>query len=474
MAFASPTPANPLQPAGAGRPDTNPGRPGRPPGLYSGLGSHRSPDLNRSHPQPRDLYPDFLRALALLVVVFGHWFATLPRLEGGELVATDHLLHAWVPAAFLTWAVQVVPLFIFVSAAVSADGVARRLHHGHSQLQWWGSRALRLARPTVTYLAALTLLVLAARFTGGRFLGTFDGSLTIHLWFLIMLLAVQALLPLSVEADRRFGLYAVVALIVLAASVDMLRAGAFWPTQWPTLGARVTGSDGGIGWLNALVVWLLPQQLGIAWKRGRFRGTLTGLLLLVLGAAWLSGTVLSGYPVGMIGQDLEGNSNMLPPTLALAGVMWLQVGLVLLLERPARWLLDRERLAGMVAFLGAFGMPLYLWHKLAELPAAWLGEKIGAPIDAGTPGDPGFWSGRLWWIGLCLLMVVPVLAIVAWIEMQRRRTVPHSESAAAILIGGLALFLGLGAALIMGAVPGAIVGLAGVVLASQLLRRHGS
>jgi len=352
--------------------------------------------------------------------------------------------------------------------------VARRLHHGHSQLQWWGSRALRLARPTVTYLAALTLLVLAARFTGGRFLGTFDGSLTIHLWFLIMLLAVQALLPLSVEADRRFGLYAVVALIVLAASVDMLRAGAFWPTQWPTLGARVTGSDGGIGWLNALVVWLLPQQLGIAWKRGRFRGTLTGLLLLVLGAAWLSGTVLSGYPVGMIGQDLEGNSNMLPPTLALAGVMWLQVGLVLLLERPARWLLDRERLAGMVAFLGAFGMPLYLWHKLAELPAAWLGEKIGAPIDAGTPGDPGFWSGRLWWIGLCLLMVVPVLAIVAWIEMQRRRTVPHSESAAAILIGGLALFLGLGAALIMGAVPGAIVGLAGVVLASQLLRRHGS
>lgn len=407
------------------------------------------------------------------MVVFGHWFATLPRLEGGELVATDHLLHAWIPAAFLTWAVQVVPLFVFVSAAVSAEGVARRLHRGHSQLQWWGSRALRLARPTVTYMAALTLFLIVAQFTEGRFLATFEGSLTIHLWFLVMLLAIQAMLPLSVEADRRFGLLAVAGLIVLAALIDILRAGAFWPGQWFTLGARVTSTDGGIGWLNAFVVWLLPQQLGIAWQRGRFRGAFTGLLLFALGAAWLVGAVLCGYPVGMIGQDLYGNSNMLPPTLALIGVMWLQVGLVLLCERPARWLLDRERLAGIVAFLGALGMPLYLWHKLAELPAAWLGETIGAPIDAGTPGDPGFWSGRLWWLGLCLLMVVPVLAIVAWIETRRRPTVPPAESVPAILAGGFALFGGLAGALVMGVIPGAAIGLVGVALGSLLLRRPG-
>ena len=405
--------------------------------------------------------------------MFGHWFATLPRLDGGELVATDHLLHAWIPAAFLTWAVQVVPLFVFVSAAVGTNGVERRFRQGHSQVQWWGSRALRLARPTVTYLAALTLLVVAARFTGGRFLGTFDGSLTIHLWFLIMLLIVQAMLPLSVAADRRFGLRAVLGLIVLAAAFDIVRAGAFWPTQWPTLGARVTGADSGIGWLNAFAVWLLPQQLGIAWKRGRFSGAWTGMLLLALGAAWLVGSVMSGYPVGMIGLDLAGNSNMLPPTLALIGVMWLQVGLVLLCEHPARWLLDRESLAGIVAFLGAFGMPLYLWHKLAELPAAWLGELIGAPIDAGTPGDPGFWAGRLWWLALCLLMVVPVLAVVAWIETQRRSVVPHAQSTMAIMAGGLALLTGLAVSLVLGARPGAIIGLAGVTLASLLLRRRG-
>ncbi|QKK03382.1 MAG: acyltransferase [Pseudomonadota bacterium] len=419
----------------------------------------------------RDIYPDALRALALTVVVFGHWIATLPRMEGGTLVATDHLLKLWPAAGFLTWAVQVVPLFVFVSAAVSADGVARRLAHGHSQLHWWGNRALRLARPTVTYLVALTLLAVLARFSGGRLLGNFNESLTIHLWFLIMLLVIQALLPLGIRADRRFGLGAVIGLILIAGAVDVIRAGAYWPTLWPTLGARVTGTDGGIGWVNAIVVWLLPQQLGIAWHRQRFRGALCGLGLVLLGGSWLYGSILSGYPVGMVGVDLDGNSNMLPPTLALIGVMWLQVGLVLLCERPARWLLDRERLAGTVAFLGAFGMPLYLWHKLAELPAAWLGETIGAPIDAGLPGAAGFWAGRLWWIGLCLLMVVPVLAAVAWIETRRRPKVPGADSTLAVVAGGTVLLAGLGAALVQGAMPGAMIGLVGVAAASLLLRR---
>jgi len=420
----------------------------------------------------RDLYPDALRAVALLVVVFGHWLATLPRLEAGRVVATDHLLEVWMPAAFLTWALQVVPLFVFVSAAVSTDGVARRIHQGHSQLEWWGARALKLARPTVTYLAALTLLAAIAQFTGGRLLGPFNQSLTIHLWFLVMLIVVQALLPLSVEADRRFGLGAVLGLIVIAAAVDIVRAGAPLPMQWPTLGARVTATDGGIGWLNAFVVWLLPQQLGIAWRRGRFRGAWTGLGIFLLGAAWLAGAVISGYPVGMIGVDLDGNSNMLPPTLALIGVMWIQVGLVLVMERPARWLLDRQQLAGAVAFLGAFGMPLYLWHKLAELPAAWLGERIGLTFDAGNPGDPGFWLARLEWIGLCLLMVVPVLAIVAWIEMRRRSKVPPAESTFAIIAGGIALLAGLGSSLVLGATAGAAIGLVATLIASQLLRKR--
>lgn len=419
----------------------------------------------------RDPYPDALRACALLVVVLGHWVATLPRLADGQLVGTDHLLGIWDAAGVLTWLVQVVPLFVFVSAAVSADGVARRLRQ-HRQAQWWAGRALGLARPTVTYLAVLVALAAASLFTGGRLLGVFNQSLTIHLWFLLMLLTVQALLPWCLRLDARFGLRAVLGLVAVAAALDVARAGAWTPEALRWLGRGVADSPPGVAWLNMLVVWLLPQQLGIAWKRGRFRGVGAGVGLLLLGCAWLAWAMASGYPVAMVGVALAGN-NMLPPTLALVGVMWLQVGAVLAFEPVARRLLAGRALGRAIAVLGALGMPLYLWHKLAELPAAWLGEKLGLPIDAGVPGEPGFWVGRAGWIALCLLVVAPLVALVVRYELRRTREVPAVDALAPVLLGGLALYLGLASALVWGVWPGAVVGLAGVALASRLLRKRG-
>src|SRR5690606_31321113 len=260
------------------------------------LGCRARPRVAYALPmESRDRYPDALRAGALLVVVLGHWVATLPRLVDGRLAGTDHLLATWDAAGVITWVVQVVPLFVFVSAAVSAPGVARRLDAGQSQLRWWARRALGLARPAVTYLAVLAALALLAMFTGGRLLEAFNTSLTIHLWFLLMLLGVQALLPLAVRADRRFGLGAVAALILVAAAADLLRAGLRGPADLLELGARVRDSAPGAGWVNMLAVRLLPQQLGIAWKQGRFGGPRAGLALLALGVAWLAAAIASGY-----------------------------------------------------------------------------------------------------------------------------------------------------------------------------------
>jgi hypothetical protein len=420
----------------------------------------------------RDRYPDALRAGALLVVVLGHWIATLPRLEGGRMVSTEHLLSVWDTAGMLTWVLQVVPLFIFVSAAVTSPGVARRLEARDSQLRWWSGRALAMARPTVTYMAVLAAMVVIAHFSGGRLLGPLDQSLTVHLWFLLMLLAVQALLPWSVRADRRFGVGAVAILLGAAIVVDVTRAWVTSLDQLLELGAQVTSTGGGIGWLNYLAVWLIPQQLGVAWKQGRIGGTWTGAAFTTFGLVWLAVAVGSGYPVAMVGGELDGSSNVLPPTLALVGVMFLQVGLVLLLERPARWLLRGRRVERTVAILGAMGMPLYLWHKLAELPAAWLGERLGAPIDAGVPGEAGFWAGRAWWLALCVLMVAPVLAAVVAFETRRTPKVAPTSDVAATIAGGLALLVGLGSALWFGARPGAFIGLVTVLFASQVLRQR--
>jgi hypothetical protein len=420
----------------------------------------------------RDRYPDALRAGALLVVVLGHWLATLPQLEDGRMVATEHLLTVWDGAGTLTWVLQVVPLFVFVSAAVSTDGAVRRLAQGDRQLHWWAGRALGLARPTVTYLAVLAFFATVAYFTGGRLLGPLDLSLTVHLWFLVMLLAVQALLPWSIRADRRWGLGAVAGLLVIVAVADVVRAGASSPSDLRELGTLVTSTRGGVGWVNGLAVWLLPQQLGVAWKRGRFGGWPTGLGFLLLGLAWLGASVAVGYPTAMVGGDLDGSSNVLPPTLALVGVMWVQAGAVLLFESPARRALQHRQVDKVVGILGALGMGLYLWHKLAELPAAWLGERLGAPIDAGVPGEPGFWLGRMWWVALCLVMVTPVMAAVVAFETRRRRDVPQTTNTVASLVGGTALFVGITAAMALGAQPGAAIGLVGVTAASALLRER--
>lgn len=422
-------------------------------------------------PAPRDAYPDALRAGALLVVVFGHWIATLPRIRDGVVVDTDHLLASWDAAGPLTWLVQVVPLFVFVSAAVSADGVARRLAHAR-QSHWWAGRALGLARPLVTYLAALAVLALVAQTIGGRLFGVFNTSLTIHLWFLLMLLTVQALLPACLRLDARYGLRVVAGLVLLAAALDLVRAGPGALAAADGFGVQVTTRPAGIAWLNMLVVWLIPQQLGIAWRRARFRGVGSGLGLLALGAVWLALALAAGYPAAMVGVTLAGN-NMLPPTLALVGVMWLQVGAVLACEPVARRVLEGRRTARIVGLLGALGMPLYLWHKLAEWPAAWLGLRLGLPIDAGVPGTPGFWLGRACWIALCLAMVAPVILAVVQLERRRRTRVPAAEGMPAIVAGGVALYVGLGAALALGAWPGAVLGLLAVAGASWWLRRRG-
>lgn len=421
-------------------------------------------------PPPRhDAYLDALRAGALLVVVAGHWLATLPRIDG-SLRGADHLLAVWPAAGLLTWALQVVPLFVFVSAAVSAHS-ADRCNTGQTTLAtWWGTRALRLLRPTATYLWTLALLVMLASVSAGAadLLAVFDHSLTVHLWFLVMLLCLQACLPLMVAADRRWGLGVVVALTAAAGCVELLRALSAGPLVLTGLGAQVTSVDGGIGWLNMLLIWLVPQQLGIAWRAKRLRAP-AGVGLTVLGLLWLVAAVRLGYPTAMVGGDLAGSSNVLPATLALLGVVWLQIGLVVAVE-PLAQRLASQRSGHLVGVLTAVGMPLYLWHKLAELPAAYLAGRLPLPVDAGIPGDPGFWVGRAVWILAAAAVVAPMLGAVVAVEGRRRVRVPVTERAWRVLSAGLLALAGLTAALYAGASAAAMAAAVMITGASLLLR----
>lgn len=438
------------------------------------MGEHRRRRLGTEAPaSTHDRYIDAVRAIALLAVVFGHWIATLPRTDGPEIVGTDHLLHLWSPAASITWIWQVVPLFVFVSAAVATTSAARITDGERPLSGWWASRALRLVRPTLTYLAVLAVLVVVGWFVPvvGDLVGVFDASLTVHLWFLVMLLAVQFLLPAAIAAHRRFGLGAVAALALAVLGVDLVRAlGSPVDAGWGRVGEVVVGGPIWFALPNLLLAWLVPQQLGVAWSSGRFGGPRAGIAMLAIAGVWLTVTTNLGYPVAMIGGDLDTGSNVLPPTFALLGVMWLQTGVTLLIERPARRLLDVGSVWRAVRWLGLLGMPLYLWHKLAEVPAAALAAWTGWAIDVGSPGDPGFWAGRGWWLLWCTLAVVPVLAGVVAFELRRRRDVRPSTLRRGVVVGGIAAILGLAVATAFGATPGAVIAVVLVALASWTLR----
>jgi hypothetical protein len=424
-------------------------------------------DRAGAEPQ-RDRFIDAVRAGALLVVVFGHWLATLPRVVDSTTVATDHLLHAWIPAAWLTWVLQVVPLFVLVSAAASSP-----VDRGET-LAWWSERAQRLARPTVTYLAVLAALWgwSQVREPVGIFAGLFSGSLTVHLWFVVMLLLVQLALPLAHRWDRQYGLAVIVVLVAAAFAVDASRfvlAGGGNPARF---GLIVATAPAGFGWLNVVAVWLVPQQLGLAWRNGRLTGRRAGAALVLGGAAFAGACVAVGYPVGMVGADPRtGASNVLPPTVALLGIVAIQAGLVLLLEHPVRRWLDHRGRWRIVQVLAALGMPLYLWHKLAELPALWIANRLGVTVDRGLPGDPGFWTGRLVWIGLCALVVVPLVAVVVVFERRRRPRVPQ-HPAAWRQAGGAVLILAAAVLALDGGLPATPIAAAGMLSGSLLLRRR--
>lgn len=105
--------------------------------------------MSRASRSTRDRYVDFLRAWAIVLVVFGHWLITgLVRGPGGEISAPE--LLATLPwTQWLTLFFQVMPLF-FLAAWVRGGRllVTRRGRYG--RMGEAAGRAAAAARPVST------------------------------------------------------------------------------------------------------------------------------------------------------------------------------------------------------------------------------------------------------------------------------------------------------------------------------------
>src|ERR671916_1928086 len=122
-------------------------------------------ELAAATPSGRDRYVDFLRALSIAVVVFGHWLVAIVYLDGAELTGAS-ALDAVPAAQLLTWVLQVMPLFFFVGGFSNLTSWRATRRRGGDYFSFVSSRVDRLMRPCAifigTWLALAVGLAVAA------------------------------------------------------------------------------------------------------------------------------------------------------------------------------------------------------------------------------------------------------------------------------------------------------------------------
>ena len=421
-------------------------------------------ELAQMAPPERNRWVDFLRAVSILAVVFGHWLmAGLYVDEAGELQRGDLLsVEKW--AHWLTWGFQVMPVFFLVggySNGVSWSATLKKMQDGQTGVYrgWLASRVQRLIAPTFPLLllwAALAITLTQLGIDREQIRNATEAAL-IPVWFLAVYLLVTALTPLAWKAWQRFGWLSFAIYIPIAMATD-----------WLTFSAGVEY----INFTNFLWVFLAIHQLGFAWRDGRFESRFFAIGWFVIGFAILvSITVYGFYPVSMVSAP-GGFSNSLPPTLALLALGLAQVGLVLALEPLGRKMLNNIGIWTATVLMNGMIMTVYLWHLTAfvlVMTVAWLGLG-GLGLDS-VPGSSAWWLSRPMWIAIYIAVLLPMIAMFASHErrfdpIRGGRTVPKLR----VVFGVLMICIGLAAtAAVTIASPNSISGIRWWVIALPLV-----
>lgn len=402
--------------------------------------STRSPlarmrQLAAATPVHRDRYVDLLRAVAILVVVLGHWLTSAVTVTDGRLGGVNALyVVPW--AQPLTWLFQVMPVFFLVGGYANAASLAKHRQEGGTSAAWVRSRALRLLRPTAVVVVVLVVGYAVARALGAdpRVTRTAVWLAGIGLWFLVVYLAVVALAPAVIAWQRRWGVGVILTMVAVVGAGDVARV--------------VTGSDvPAIG--NYIVGWLAVHQLGVAWREGALTRTRRPAYALAVGGAVVAAALvaLGPYGVTMVGAapppDL---SNSDPPTLALLALAAMQAGVALLLRPVVEQWLQRPRVWQAVVAVNAVILTIFLWHMVPVVIAG------AALMTTGLFPQPEVGSGvwfalRVPWLLILAVLLTGLVVAFARFEtaaLRRRDPAPSAVVVGAGIVTCVAALAGIG------------------------------
>jgi hypothetical protein len=392
----------------------------------------RAAELADRTPPSRNRYVDFLRAMSMLVVTIGHWLAAAPYFDATGTLTTSHILTVAPWTAWLTWMLQVMPIFFMVGGY--ANGISWRAarRDRRTYAAWIEGRLRRLVWPIVPLLAAWVAIV-AIEYTRGvrpELIRYGSQVAFIPIWFLAVYIMIVLLVPMLEVAWARFGMKAFWALTAAAVAVDVMyfAGGVLW-----------------LGFANYLFVWGAIFLLGYAWLDQRFSDRRMLLVYACLAFVTLLLLVhLAPYPVSMIGIPEDPISNTTPPKAILIALAVMQGGLLLAMEAPARrWLAGRAAWTATVA-VNANIMTLFIWHLTATtlvVLAAYLAGGIGLRLE---PGSAGWWWARLPWVIANAIALAPLIVAFGRFERLRAAQAPpapawHYAAGALMTCAGLAL-----------------------------------
>jgi fucose 4-O-acetylase-like acetyltransferase len=359
-------------------------------------------------PESRNRYIDLLRALAITLVVLGHWLVSTIGYDAQHRPVGHSALESLTWAYPITWLFQVLPVFFMVGGYANAASLESRLRRGGDTIGWLEDRAARLVRPTTVLILVLAVGALIAQLVGidSTEVRNAVWVASIPLWFLSAYLIVILLAPVMYRLHRRFGLAVPAVLIVLVALGDVAR--------FAHADVLATGSY--------LFGWLAVHQVGFFWRDGRLPFTRWSWLPPLLGGATalVLLTVVGPYPVTMIDVRGERIMNASPPTLALLATATLQLGLIMLLHDPAQRWLRRSRPWTLVVGANAVVLTIFLWHMSAVVilvGVLWWAHLLPTP----EVGSAGWWLWRVPWLLMLTVLLAALVAVFAPVETRATR-----------------------------------------------------
>jgi hypothetical protein len=389
-------------------------------------------------PSDRNRVVDLLRALSILVVVFGHWLMAAVTIENGELVAGHLLILAdWTHP--LTWLFQVMPVFFLVGGY--ANGLSWRSAQRRDETYggWLRARLRRLTLPVVPLLLFWTV---------GGWLGLRLGLdwevlqlasqvALVPTWFLAAYVVIVTVAPLGLWIWERWGWWSIIAGLALSGVCD-----------WLSISLGVVP----VGFLNYIFVWGTVHQIGFAWLDRTLDETWKRALMA---AAGLAGTLLlvglGPYPVAMVGLDTTEITNSYPPRVTLAFLGMFQSGLALVFEKPLGRLTQRRGVWIFVVGVSARIMTLYLWHLTAMVIVIGLSLALGGWGLGIEPLSAEWWLTRPLWFLVVGLVTIGMVALFGRFEspVEDIRPAPASWRPLLAVLGicaGLGLLAAIGIA----------------------------